>query len=97
MTPPAPTPLAPPAERVQPIGWLARLKLTEPVRMYAYVLCLVVITGLQLAGWLTGEWVQFSITDAAVVLGVAGTAEAARASVYSPRSTLQALRRATDR
>jgi hypothetical protein len=76
------------------IGLLARLKLTEPVRLYLYSLALVAIAGLQLAGYLTGDWVQYALTDSAVVLGVAGAgAEAARASVYSPAGVVRELRK----
>lgn len=76
---------------------LTRLKLTEPVRLYLYTVLVVLTLGLQLAGWLSGDWQNFLAMNAAVVLGVTGGAEAARASVYSPRSVVQAVRRAADR
>jgi hypothetical protein len=87
-------PLAPPAAPVVSVGLLARLKLTEPVRLYLYSVALVVITGLNLAGWLVGEWLPFAESSAATLLGVTAATEAARASVYSPRSVVQAVRRA---
>lgn len=73
------------------LGRLARLKLSEPVRLYAYSVLVVLAVGLNLAGVLTGEWLPYATSSAAVVLGVAGAAEAARASVYSPRSVVTAM------
>jgi hypothetical protein len=58
---------------------------------------LVILVGLNLAGYLSGEWLPYAESSAAVVLGVGASAEAARASVYSPRSTLQAIRAASIR
>jgi hypothetical protein len=86
---------APNTVQAQPeVGRLARLKLTEPVRLYMYTLLLVLSAGLQLAGWLSGDWPQYIAVNGAVVLAVGGGAEAARASVYSPRSVVQAALRA---
>jgi hypothetical protein len=73
------------------LGFLARMKLTEPVRLYLYSLALVIFAGLQLAGALTGEWLQFAITGAGVVLAVGAGGEAVRASVYSPAGVVRAL------
>jgi hypothetical protein len=86
-----------PATAAPSLPLLARLKLTEPVRLYCYSMLLVLSAGLQLAGLLTGEWPEFIATNGAVVLAVASGTEAARASVYSPRSVVQAVRRAADR
>lgn len=94
MTLPSTIPTPAPTERP---ALLARLKLTEPVRLYIYTVLLVLTAGLQLAGWLSGEWRDFLAMNAAVLLAVGGGAEAARASVYSPRSVVQAVRRAADR
>jgi hypothetical protein len=79
---------------VAAVSLLARLKLTEPVRLYCYTVLLVLTAAAQLAGWLTGEWADFLAANGAVVLAVGAGAEAARASVYSPRSVVQAVRRA---
>src|SRR5207253_9649361 len=95
MTLPAPAPTSPPpAAPVASIGLFARLKLTEPVQLYLYGVALVVITGLNLAGYLVGEWQSYAISSAATLLGITAATEAARASVYSPRSVVQAVRRA---
>jgi hypothetical protein len=82
---------------VASIGLLSRLKLTEPVRLYLYSLAVVAIGGLALAGVLTGQWIAYATGAVAVVLSVTVGGEAARASVYSPRSVVQAVRRAADR
>jgi hypothetical protein len=70
---------------------LSRLKLTEPVRLYLYSLGSVLIAGLVLMGYLTGEWSAYLTGALAVVLGVGGGGEAARSSVYSPASHIQGL------
>lgn len=70
---------------------LSRLKLTEPVRLYLYSVGVVLIAGLVLMGKLTGEWSAYLTGALAVVLGVAGGGEAARASVYSPAGMTTAL------
>lgn len=72
-------------------GLLSRLKLTEPVRLYLYSLGSVLVAGLVLMGYLTGEWSEYLTGALAVILGVGGGGEAARASVYSPASTVQLL------
>ena len=41
-----------------------------------------------------GEWAEFAAANGAVVLAVGAGTEAARASVYSPRSVVLAVRRA---
>lgn len=86
-------PTTPPTVPVLSVGLLARLKLTEPVRLYLYSVALVVVVGLNLAGWLTGEWVPYATSSAATLLGVTAATEAARASVYSPRSMVRGLMR----
>jgi hypothetical protein len=92
--------LAPPDYAGQPApagaaatGLVARLKLTEPVRLYLYSVVGVVDTGLVLAGVLTGDWPAYVISAAATLLGVAGATEAARASTYSLASALRLVRR----
>jgi hypothetical protein len=87
----------PAAEPLERLPLLSRLKLTEPVRLYLYTLLLVLTAGLQAAGWLTGEWAAFASANGAVVLAVGAGAEAARASVYSPRSMVRAVHRAAGR
>jgi hypothetical protein len=57
------------------------LKDNEPVRLYLYSVALVLFAGLNLAGILSDEWQLFAISSAAVVLGVVGGANAARAKV----------------
>lgn len=68
---------------------LEHLKLTEPVRLYLYSLLVVLVTGLVLAGVLTGEWREFLLEAGAAVLVVGTGTEAARASVYSPATLIQ--------
>lgn len=75
------------------VSILSRWKLTEPVRLYLYSLALVLVVGLQLAGWLTGDWVDYATSSAGVVLAVGAGAEAARASVYSPAGVVRELRK----
>jgi hypothetical protein len=90
-----PTPIPAPAPPVAPsVGLLTRLKLTEPVRLYLYSVALVLLGGLNLAGYLTGQWQDFAAASAAVLLGIGAAGESARASVYSTRSVVQAVRRA---
>lgn len=84
-------------ETTQPkVGWLGRLKLTEPVRLYLWTVVLVGDLGLGLAGWMTGQWQDYAATAAAVLLGVGGAGEAVRASVYSPAGTITAIRAAVE-
>jgi hypothetical protein len=98
--PDAPPRLAPPEYAGGPpavvdvgAGVLARWKLAEPVRLYLYgVVVLVLVPGLALAGIVTGQWVPYLISSAAVVLAVAGGTEAARASTYSVESALRLIR-----
>jgi hypothetical protein len=67
---------------------LNRAKLSEPVRLYCYGVGSVLITGLVLAGAITGEWQEFLLTALGVLLGLPA-AEAARATAYSPRSVIR--------
>jgi hypothetical protein len=76
---------------------LARLKLTEPVRLYCYSLLSAVLLALVAVGGLTGEWSDALLGIAAAVLGVVPGAEFARASVYSPASMVRACYRAANR
>jgi hypothetical protein len=76
------------------VGVLARLKLTEPVRLYLWSVSAVLFVGLNLAGVLTGEWQAYATSSAAVLLGVLPATAAARASVFSPRSVVQTAIRA---
>jgi hypothetical protein len=94
----APTPIPTPAPPAPPsVGVLTRLKLTEPVRLYIYSVALVLFTGLNLAGYLTGAWQDYAAASAATLLGFGVAGESARASVYSTRSVVQAVRRAGGR
>jgi hypothetical protein len=62
------------------VGKLAGWKLAEPVRLYLYsVIALVIVPGLNLAGWLVGQWPAFAISSAA------------RASTYSLASHLRGI------
>jgi len=70
----------------------SQLKLSEPVRLYLYGVGGVIVTGLVLAGWLTGEWAGYLTGALAVLLGLPPATEAARASVYSPAGQIRALR-----
>jgi hypothetical protein len=72
-------------------GLLARLKLTEPVRLYLHSIGLVLIGALVLMGYLTDEWSAYLTGALAVVLAVGGGGEAARASVYSPASHVRGI------
>ncbi len=72
-------------------GVLTRWKNAEPVRLYLYGLALIVVAGLQLAGVLAGDWPDYAAMAVAVLLGVIPAAEAVRASVYAPTSTLAAV------
>jgi hypothetical protein len=71
---------------IRSVPWLPRLKETEPVRLYAYTVLSALTLVAVLAGWLSGEWPEALMGVAGAVLGVIPAAEAARASVYSPRS-----------
>lgn len=73
---------------------LSRLKLAEPVRLYLYSVGAVLVAGLVLAGAVTGEWSEFALAALAALLAVPAGTEAARASVYSPRTMLLELTRA---
>lgn len=73
-------------------GLLARLRLTEPVRLYLYGLGVVLVTGLNLAGYLLGDWHDYALSSLAVVLGLVPAAEAARASVFSIGGHVASLR-----
>lgn len=86
------TPAPAVVEDYTPPGRLARWRLTEPVRLYLYGIVMVLIVGLQLAGYLTGEWLPYAVSSAGVVLAVGGAGEAVRASVYSPAGTVRAVR-----
>lgn len=75
------------------IGRVARLKLLEPLRLYLWpVVLLLVVSGLS-GGARDGDWWRASLFLAAALLVFLAT-EAARASVYSPRGMMVALREA---
>lgn len=76
------------------VGRLQRWQLTEPVRLFLYAALLVITAGLQLAGWATDEWVEFTAVNGALLLGLGATAEAVRANVYSPAGVIRASRAA---
>lgn len=85
----------PPTHRVsitQAPSGLAKLRLTEPVRLYLYGLGTVVLLGLVLAGVITEDWRDYGISALAVVLGLVPATEAARSSVYSLAGHLASLR-----
>jgi hypothetical protein len=74
------------------VGTLARLKLTEPVRLYLWPVAALLITGSVICSAL-GEWLgsaMLAVCGLLVLLAV----EAARLSVYSPRAVVQAAMRA---
>lgn len=84
--PPIPPDLASstrPADVTARLRGLARLKLTEPVRLYAYGVLSAVLVALVLVGTITQDWSAALTGIAAALLGVPGV-EAARATVYSP-------------
>lgn len=83
--PPGLTSTTPPADVTARIRGLARLKQTEPVRLYAYSVLSAVLVALVLVGTITDDWSAALTGIAAAVLGVPGV-EAARASAYSPAS-----------
>jgi hypothetical protein len=71
---------------IRGVSWLERVKQSEPVRLYAYTVLAAVLTAAVAAGAVTGEWAHALTGVAAAVLGAVPAAEAARASVYSPRT-----------
>lgn len=75
-------------------GPLTRARLTEPVRLWLYTLLLIITAGLQLAGWLTGEWVEFAATNGALLLVLGAGAEGIRSQVYSPAGVIRSARAA---
>jgi hypothetical protein len=78
----------------RPGSWLSRVKLSEPVRLYVYGLGSVLVVALVMRGVLDGEYLEAMLQALAVAAGLGTAAEAARASVYSPASTVQLLSRA---
>jgi hypothetical protein len=95
---PAPTsadviPPAPPAQApaTPSPSWLEKIKLTEPVRLYLWTVAIIAAVGLQLAGVTTGDWLQYEVTAAAVVLGVGGVGEAIRQAVWPAAGIVREL------
>lgn len=72
-------------------GPVARLQLTEPVRLYLWPVVLILAVGAVAAGIVTQEWADWALPMIGAALGVAGAGEAARSSVYSQASVVQAL------
>jgi hypothetical protein len=72
-------------------GLLSRLKLAEPVRLYAYSLLTAILAALVLAGTVTDNWYAALSGIAAAILAVVPGAEATRASVYSPATHMADL------
>jgi hypothetical protein len=70
---------------------VARWKLSEPVRLYVYGLGSVIITGLVLAGVLSGEWTEYGLWALGTALGLGAAGESARASVYSTNGMVDRL------
>jgi hypothetical protein len=62
---------------------VARLKLTEPVRLYLWPVAAVLLVSGLAGGLRDGDWWRASLFVAAALLVVLG-AEAARRSVFSP-------------
>lgn len=89
---PAAAPTAPPA-RVAGVGLLARLQLSEPVRLYLYPVAVTVIALLVAGGLLSDAVAPLWEALAAALLGVGSVAaiERTRGAVYSPRSTARLL------
>jgi hypothetical protein len=75
---------------IRPVPLLERWKDSEPVRLYAYSVLSAVLVALAAVGAVTGEWTSALTGIAAALLGVVPGAEAARMSVISPRSHLDA-------
>ena len=76
----------------QAIGRVARWKLTEPVRLYLWPVAALLLTSGLVGGIRDGDWWRACLFVAAAVVIVL-MAEAARASVYSPRSVVQTVMR----
>jgi hypothetical protein len=76
-----------------PVGLLARLKLTEPVRLYTWPALLGTLL-VVIAAALADTDLVVKVAGGVAWLALVVATEAARASVFSPRSTVQAVRRA---
>lgn len=76
------------------VGPWERARLTEPVRLWLYTLLLIITAGLQLAGYLTGDWVEFAATNGALLLVLGAGAEGIRSQVYSPAGVIRSARAA---
>jgi hypothetical protein len=74
-----------------------RAKLREPARLYLWPIVLVLVIGFVGAGITTQEWGDWALALLAPALGVAGAAEAVRASVYSEAGHFQSLHQAASR
>lgn len=79
------------------VSLLARLQLTEPVRLWLYSVGMLVLGALVLAGVLSGEWHAFGSAALLTLLGLPLGTEAARAAVYSPATVARELVRRTIR
>jgi hypothetical protein len=77
--PPIPAPTGPP----QQLSTLARLRLAEPVRLYAYGMQLLLVVVLTAAAAITGRWDAYAWAAPAVVVALVVTAELVRPSVFS--------------
>jgi hypothetical protein len=85
MTDPSPT-----APAVSPVE---RWKLTEPVLLYLWPVCVFLIVGGLVVEFVVGEYWGGALGIVGGLLTAAGAA-AARASVFSPRSVVQTAIRA---
>ena len=74
------------------VGRVAQWKLTEPVRLYLWPAVALLLTSGLVGGIRDGDWWRACLFVAAAV-AIVLMAEAARASVYSPRSVVQTVMR----
>lgn len=77
------------------VGRIARWKLTEPVRLYLWPVAALLLVSGTAGGFRDGDWWRASLFLAAAVCLVL-LAEAARASVYCPRTVVQTMLRARE-
>lgn len=76
------------------VGPLARAKLTEPVLFYVYGAAVAWLIASSIAAALTGAWLSFGSAALGVLFTATAGGWSARASTFSPREMVEALRRA---